>query len=263
MTRRDFTERDIHMAIDGELPTDELADYQTWLDGNPEMKARSIRFEADRDRLRQAFSDIVMEQPPERLQRLVRGEQTVPSVARGRWRTVAAAAIIFAVGGIGGYFAGAGLIHSQDEAEDLLAEEAINAHTIYAAEQRHAVEVGSDEKGHLLGWLSKRIGLTLIAPDLTAEGFDLVGGRLLPAGRNTAALLLYEDKDGARISVFVTAEAGATAKGTYQMAAGGPSAVYWLDDGYGCAIVGTLPREQLAKLARNAYRQLLVGAGKA
>ena len=45
MTRRDFTERDIHMALDGELPADELADYQAWLDGNPEMKARSTRFE--------------------------------------------------------------------------------------------------------------------------------------------------------------------------------------------------------------------------
>ena len=26
----------------------------------------------------------------------------------------------------------------------------------------------------------------------------------------------------------------------------GPEAVYWLDKGYGCAVVGSLPREQLA-----------------
>ena len=52
MSRREFTERDIHMALDGELPEEERADYEAWLDANPEMKARSVRFEADRTRLR-------------------------------------------------------------------------------------------------------------------------------------------------------------------------------------------------------------------
>ena len=40
MTRRDFSERDIHMALDGELPGDERAAYDAWLDANPEMKAQ-------------------------------------------------------------------------------------------------------------------------------------------------------------------------------------------------------------------------------
>ena len=115
----------------------------------------------------------------------------------------------------------------------------------------------------LLGWLSNRIGLTLVAPDLTGDGFELVGGRLLPAGKKSAALLLYEDANGNRISVFVTAAGAAPAKGTYQVASSGPSAVYWLEDGYACAIVGTLPHAQLSRVASSAYRQLLVGAGRA
>ena len=40
------------------------------------------------------------------------------------------------------------------------------------------------------------------------------------------------------------------------------AAVYWLDKGYGCAIVGALPQERLAAVARNAYRQLIEGAEK-
>ncbi|TIW85606.1 MAG: anti-sigma factor, partial [Mesorhizobium sp.] len=43
MIRRDFSERDIHMALDGELPADERAAYDAWLDANPEMRARSVR----------------------------------------------------------------------------------------------------------------------------------------------------------------------------------------------------------------------------
>ena len=60
MIRRDFSERDIHMAIDGELPADERAAYDAWLDANPEMKARSARFTADREALRSAFAGVLV-----------------------------------------------------------------------------------------------------------------------------------------------------------------------------------------------------------
>ena len=259
MSRREYSERDIHMALDGELPAEELDGYKAWLDANPEMKARSIRFEADRNRLVQTFAAVLAEPTPDRLARRVTGEPLRPVFGALRWRAAAAAAVIFVAGMAGGYFAAAGLqIEGQ---EDQLAEEAIAAHTIYAAEQRHAVEVGANDRDHLLGWLSKRIGLTLVAPNLTAEGFELVGGRLLPAGQKTAALLLYEDGSGSRISIYVTAEGEEKAKGTYRMETGGASAVYWLDKGWGCAVVGTLPQERLVDVARNAYRQLLAGAG--
>jgi len=101
----------------------------------------------------------------------------------------------------------------------------------------------------------------LIAPDLAAEGFELVGGRLLPYGGKPAAMLLYEDASKNRISVYVTGDGEAKARGTYADANGGPSAIYWLDEGYACAVVGTLPKERLADVARSAWRQLAAGAG--
>ena len=175
MSRRDFTERDIHMALDGELPSEERADYENWLEANPEMKARSVRFEADRARLRDTFAGVLDERVPARLTELVTGKAARPAAGAPRWRMAAAAAYpARARGGrrLSGRHRRLGL---EAQAEDELAENAITAHTIYAAEQRHAVEVGANDKDHLLGWLSKRLGLTLIAPDLTADG--------LPAGR--------------------------------------------------------------------------------
>lgn len=263
MTRHDFTERDIHMALDGELPEEERAGFQSWLEGNPEMKARSLRFEADRARLRDTFAGVLHEPVPHALAGLVTGEAKTRPAAAPRWRMAAAAALLLALGAGGGYLAGVGGLGAEAQSEEELAEDAIAAHTIYAAEQRHAVEVGANDKDHLLGWLSKRLGLTLIAPDLTAEGFQLVGGRLLPAGQKTAALLLYEDAKGDRISIYVTAEGAEKAKGIYSDEAGEASAIYWLDKGWGCAVVGTLPREQLLDVGRKAYRQLLAGAGMA
>jgi anti-sigma factor RsiW len=76
-------------------------------------------------------------------------------------------------------------------------------------------------------------------------------------------MLLYEDAKGDRISIYVTAEGAEKAKGIYSDEAGEASAIYWLDKGWGCAVVGTLPREQLLDVGRKAYRQLLAGAGMA
>ncbi|TGQ66749.1 anti-sigma factor [Mesorhizobium sp. M00.F.Ca.ET.186.01.1.1] len=260
MIRRDFSERDIHMALDGELPAEERIAYDAWLDANPEMKAKSARFTADRTALRAAFGNVLDEAVPERLRKVVFGEAPLKTAApRSRWWLAAAAAAILVMGGLGGYFAGSGGIGQEDPAEDLLAEQAIAAHVIYAAEKRHAVEVPASDKDHLQTWLSNRVGLKLVAPDLTADGFELVGGRLLPAGAGKAAMLLYEDGKGQRLSLFVTTETTANAKGTYMAAQNGPEAVYWLDKGYGCAVVGSLPREQLAAVAKSAYTQLVNG----
>lgn len=260
MSRRDFSERDIHMALDGELPGEERMAYEAWLETNPEMKAKSARFIADRAAIRAAFAGVLEEPVPARLKQAVLGDaQTRVAARQSRWWLAAAAAAVLAVGGLGGYFAGIDRIGHENGAEDLLAEQAIAAHVIYAAEQRHAVEVPASDKEHLQTWLSNRVGLKLVAPDLVAEGFQLVGGRLLPAGQGKAAMLLYEDAKGERVSLFVTAESAEKSKGTYTAEADGPEAVYWLDKGYGCAVVGSLPRERLAAVAKSAYGQLLAG----
>lgn len=261
MTRRDFSERDIHMALDGELPGEERVAYDAWLEANPEMKAKSARYIADRAALRAALAGVMDEPVPAKLRQAVLGEAPARAPAwRSRWWLSAAAAAVLMVGGLGGYVAGVDGIGRINESDDQLAEQAIAAHVIYAAEKRHAVEVPASEKDHLQTWLSNRVGLKLVAPDLAAEGFQLVGGRLLPAGdQGKAAMLLYEDAKGERISLFVTAESSQTTKGTYSAEADGPEAVYWLDKGYGCAVVGSLPPERLSAVAKRAYGQLLAG----
>ncbi|WP_379061147.1 anti-sigma factor family protein [Mesorhizobium sp. UC22_110] len=259
MTARDFTERDIHLALDDELPDEERTAFELWLESNPEMKARSSRFSADRDALRGALSAILDEPVPSRFTKLVAGDTGTRAPLRSRWWQAAAAAVLLATGGTGGYVIGSRGIAVEDPSADRFAEEAVAAYTVYAAEKRHAVEVPASDGEHMRNWLSARIGLRLITPDLTADGFQLVGGRLLPSGSGKAAMLLYEDAEGNRVSLFVTSESGSYAKGTYAEK-NGPTAVYWLDKGYGCAVVGVLPQERLATVARNAYRQLIEGA---
>ena len=150
------------------------------------MKARSARFEADRARLRETFAGVLDEPVPARLTELVTGKAARPAASAQRWRMAAAAAILLALGAGGGYLAGIGGLGLEAQAEDELAEDAITAHTIYAAEQRHAVEVGADDKDHLLGWLSKRLGAD--ADRARPDGRRLRAGRRPPsAGRAARA----------------------------------------------------------------------------
>ncbi|HEV2900490.1 MAG TPA: anti-sigma factor [Pseudaminobacter sp.] len=261
MTSREFTERDIHLALDGELPADERAGYERWLDAHPDMKARSGRYQADSDLLRGALAGVLDEPVPDRLAKIMTGEAPpVRNSAPPPWRMAAAAALIFAVGGLGGYFLGISGWRPVDATAAQLADGAIAAHAIYAAEKLHVVEVGADQKEHLVNWLSKRIGVTLVAPDLTANGFELIGGRLLPAAATkTAAQFMYQDRTGNRVSLYVARDASSTETGFRLLEEGDTRALYWLDDGYGCAIAGNLPEKDLLAIANSAYRQLLEG----
>ncbi len=260
MSARTFTERDIHLALDGELPEDERAAFQAWLDANPDMKAKSLRYSADQFALRNAFAGVLDEEVPSRLTAAVNGETPKRKPILQWWRMAAAAALLATVG-LGGFLLGTGNLGFAAHDDDRVAEDALAAHVTYIADAAHPVEVSGENPDYLMGWLSRRTGLKLVAPDLAASGFKLVGGRVLPAKHGTAALMLYEDAQGERISVYVTAEGGARSRGTYGPEDGGARAVYWLDQGYACAIVGDLPQERLSAVARDAYKQLLAGAG--
>lgn len=260
MNARPFSERDIHLALDGELPEDERAAFKAWLEANPDMMAKSQRYATDDAVLRGTFAAVLDEPVPARLEAAVNGEAPRRKPVLQRWRMVAAAAALLVLGGLGGYLVGVAGQEDSDS-DDRMAELAISAHQTFATDLKRPVEVDGSDKAYLTGWLSKRTGLKLVAPDLSRDGFHLLGGRLVPAGSGTAALMLYADEQGNRISIYVTTEGTERTKGTYVLSGGGPKAIYWQDKGYGCAIVGTLPPDELSVVAKDAYRQLLAGAG--
>jgi len=259
MTAREFSERDIHLALDGELPAEDRPADDTWLRANPDMQARSERFAADAAALTGALEDVMREPVPERLSRLLDAASPARHSAGVTWWRMAAAAVLLAIGLAAGYGIGVSEWRPVDRQALALADSAISAHDVYAAEKLHVVEVGADQKDHLIGWLSKRLGTTLVAPDLTPQGFGLVGGRLLPASEKSAAQFMYEDKEGNRISLYVARDKSHGDTGFRFIEEGGTRALYWLDDGYGCAVAGTVSQAMLTTIAESAYRQLLEG----
>jgi anti-sigma factor RsiW len=134
-------------------------------------------------------------------------------------------------------------------------DDAIAAHRTFSVETRHPVEVGANEEAHLVQWLSKRLGHRLIAPDLTALGFQLMGGRLLPADSGPAALFMYENGKGTRLTCYyLSVDVDGETEFKYREEKG-TSAFYWVEDGLAYAIVANTDRDLLLKVAEIIYRQ--------
>jgi anti-sigma factor RsiW len=256
MSGRQFNTNDIHLALDGELSVDDRADFERWLDMHPEMRALSARYARDRAALAAALAPVLDEPLPARLTKALSGEAR----PRRSWsvvlRNAAAAVVLLALGAAGGY----GISLSQlagANPEEAIVGDAIVAHTMYAAEKLHVVEVGVDQKDHLIGWLSKRVGTTLVAADFSTEGFDLIGGRLLPLAERPAAQLMYQDQSGLRVSLYVTTDKEGEETGFRRYDEGGARALYWVEKGYCYAVIGAVPEDKLAAMATTAYKQLL------
>jgi len=134
---------------------------------------------------------------------------------------------------------------------------AARAHLVYTPEVRHPVEVDAKEQDHLVKWLSKRLALNLKVPVLTGDGFELLGGRLLPGPDGPVAQFMYQDGSGKRLTLYVTKPSKGDNTTAFRFAQEGPVSVfYWLDRDCGYALSGEVDKATLQRVATSVYRQL-------
>ena len=134
---------------------------------------------------------------------------------------------------------------------------AARAHLVYAMEVRHPVEVDASQQEHLVAWLSKRLGTKLKVPVLADEGYELLGGRLLPGPEGPVAQFMYQEAAGRRLTLYVSAKARSEGPTAFRFAQeGGVSVFYWIDGNWGYALSGEVDRAALSRLSTSVYRQL-------
>ena len=258
------TDEQLSAWLDGELAAPEhQAERQAieaWLHDHPEDAARVRLWAADAEALRMWMASQLDEPVPEALRAAVTRRPFVPT----RWALAASAAGLLLLGGLVG---GGGVWQWQQRQAEVAAarvpagwvQRAAAAHAVYVPEPRHAVEVKAQEE-HLARWLTRRIDVPVKLFDLREQGFELVGGRLLPDGSGKGAQLMYQDAQGLRVTVYLRKpEVGTPAAFRYEKQ-GELGLFYWVESGAGYALVGSLPKEQLLALAQAIYNQ---GGGKA
>jgi len=245
---------ELHALVDRQLPPARAQQVREWLDGHPEEAARVHHWRAQNAALHAAFDPVLEEAVPDRLRRS-------PASAVSRHAIVprmAASLAWLAIGTVLGFFArGSLLVTGKPDLAASLPHQAAIAHIVYTPEVRHPVEVGAEQETHLVQWLSKRLGSALVIPKLGAQGFFLVGGRLLPGNQGPAAQIMYQDKTGTRLTLYVLQETGNPETAFRFANEGKVSVFYWLDGPFGYALSGELPRERLLAIAETSYRQLV------
>jgi len=180
---------------------------------------------------------------------------------RPPWIGYAKAAMLVAVGIAIGlaipYFRPAGVPVAAAQPAATFPMRAARAHLVYAPEVRHPVEVDATQQEHLVKWLSKRLAVELKVPLLTGEGFELLGGRLLPGPEGPVAQFMYQDSAGKRLTLYVSKPNRADQPAAFRYAQEGPVSVfYWIDRDCGYALSGELDRPTLTRVATAVYRQL-------
>lgn len=248
-------EAELHAYVDGVLPESRRAAIEAAISVDSEIAGMVHVYRTQNEALHGQFGAIVDEPVPDRLN----PRRLEARFRRRRWIiNVAASAAWLALGLGGGWLAhgwfGAGV---SADATRAVAREAVSAHRVYVVEVRHPVEVFADEEGHLVKWLSKRLGYAIRRPDLTPLGYRLVGGRLLPTEDGApAAQFMYEDPSGRRLTLYVSRnETGETTAFRYQEM-DGVGAFIWLEADMGFAISGEMPREMLLKASTLVYEAL-------
>lgn len=263
--------------IDGELPPEQRAEVEAWLREHPDDATRVRAWSADARSLRSALDPVLAETVPATLTQTIwrKGPAVLPNLAWARW---AAALALFVLGGA----VGAGLMWRMQGAtgQSVAAapvaagagwvQRAAVAHSVYVPEVRHPVEVRAQEE-HLSRWLTRRLDVPVKLFDLREQGFELVGGRLLPDASGPSAQLMYQAiaPPGAasaaakpeRVTVYLRKPDDAAPAAFRYEQQGELGLFYWVEGKSanggptGYALVGALPRDKLLALAEAIYRQ--------
>lgn len=265
-----ITEEDLHALLDGRVSGAERHALEARLADDAVAAATLSAWRQQADSLHGLHSQVLQEAIPASLlaatQHVAGAQQQVDQ--GWRWGGIAAGVMLaFGVGWLShGQWQmtrpqGPQTLSKVQNSREFIHQAAL-AHAVYSPEVRHPVEVTAAQQEHLVQWLSKRLGKPLKIPNLSAQGFELVGGRLLPGEEGARAQFMFQNAKGERITLYLGA-LNANAKGAgkdetaFRFSADGPvPGFYWVDHGFGYALAGTLPRDGLMKLAEAVYQQL-------
>lgn len=237
------SEDELHAYVDGQLPEELRAHVERHLSSHSESAADV----ADWTSLNEQIKALVAEADalPVRVQSILKKPTWLPPP----W-AIAAGIALFMLGAVGG--GGAVRFLNSGTAITQLATLSATSQTnflVYASDIRHPIEVGAEQKDHMVAWLSKRLGEKIAAPDITKEGFSLIGGRLVTYSDQPAALIMYENTKGERLTLMIARNAENEVTGFQFNDRNNIQTLYWIDGPLGYALSSSIGKDRLQSVA--------------
>jgi len=241
-------EDDLQAYQDGRLPPGRAAVVEAYLATHPDVAQRFRRYAEQEVQLASALSAKLEEPIPSRLRIVAiaarRRRRLVASLSR-----VAAALLLVTAGAAGEWYVG---FRSRPEPLGTATANAVAAFHTFTVEVRHPVEVRAEDGPSLAQWLSNRLDRAITPPDLSPEGFRLMGGRLLPTAGVPAAQLMYDDDHGTRLTVYVQ-PMGIDGEEFRLTRQGDVRTVYWAERRLALAVTGRTSDAVLMAVARRVH----------
>ncbi|WNW09853.1 anti-sigma factor [Pseudomonas sp. DTU_2021_1001937_2_SI_NGA_ILE_001] len=187
---------ELHAYLDGQLEPAHRQWLEAWLAVHPEDARRVQGWRQDAQQLRAAFAGQGGGPLPERLDpaHIRRG-------LRQRWQarlaTAAALLVALGVGGLGGWQ----MRGDSVARHSLPMQDAVQAYRLFAGADQNVLDL--HEGGELRNWLARYLKDATPPPAMDRVGLKTVGARLLATEQGAAALVIYEDGQGRRLTFFI------------------------------------------------------------
>lgn len=254
------TPDELHAYVDAQLLPERRAQVEAHLVQHAADAQRVAMYQQHKAVLRDLFQPVLDEPLPLALSRLALAPAVPTSHWLPRWslQRVAASVVLAAFSGAAGWLAHEQYTPTPRLAQAApLARQAAVAHAVFSPDVRRPVEIGAEHEDQLLAWLSKRMGMPMRAPKLNAQGFDLIGGRLLPGSSAPVAQFMYQDGTGQRLTLYVSSDISGKHDTAFRYAEEGSLKVfYWIDGKLGYALSAGIDKAALSLVASAVYEQL-------
>ena len=214
------SERDLHAYVDHQLSDADRHRVETYLANNAEVAAQVRAWQHDAQQLRAALSGA-LQQPA--------NPQLDPAMIRQRVTRQSRRHLASA---------------------PLPMTDAMQAYRLIAQQGILPADYKVSDDGDMQGWLDRYFSQAQRLPNLTAAGYTPVSGRLLSTEQGPAAMVVYEDQSGHKVSFYVRPPGpkntllprGSRSDGELQ-------AEYWSGAGYNYAMVSPsdTPAAQMLK----------------
>ncbi len=264
-----FDEADLHSYVDGQMDLGRRANFIQALASDPAMRAKVEGWKRQNDALTATFGPVLGEQVPVRLlpTSVVRESPRVavpdprpdPAASpqtpdlrppRGPPSGIVAATDLCLSGRCRAQLRRSALrlrsehVRQQGSVEfaiplgrRALALRAYEAHETYVTDLKHPVEVPASDEAHLLKWIQHRLSMPIRIPDLRPQGWNLLGGRVLPGELGPAAFLIYGNGvERLGLTWREPIRRSPKSYNVYDNGAGLASVAYWVDEPVGYAL---------------------------
>lgn len=228
------SERDLHAYVDHQLSDTDRRVLETWLASQPDEAAQVRGWQQDAQQLRAALSGALQQPANPALDpamiRLRRQRQSR--------RHLASAAVLLIAVSVGGFSGWQARELTLVRTSALPMTDALQAYRLIAQQGMLPADYKVDGAGDMQRWLDRYFTQVSRLPDLTAAGFEPVSGRLLSTDEGPAAMVMYEDASGHKVSFYVRPPGP---KNTFlpkgSRSDGDLQADYWSGGGYNYAMV--------------------------